>query len=187
MEKYCNLKSLLFNIAETLMLIIMAQALKISDLNTLIIFFTFEVARFCFKLPKHYKKWQQCLIWTLLIFTSLFVVSRVDVTVGVMCSIFTAYILSGKADLKNIYLWTGRNSNCRDVLEYVKFNCENKKLKEFEEKISEEDNFTYLIYKYRFKQGLSFNKISELLDIDTARIAEVQEKIAFTIRVYIMR
>ena len=35
-------------------------------------------------MPKHYKAWQQCLLWTLIIFTSLFVVARVDITVGVL-------------------------------------------------------------------------------------------------------
>ena len=55
-------------------------------------------------MPKHYKAWQQCLIWTLVIFLCLFVIARVDITVGIMCSIFTAYILSGKADIKDMYI-----------------------------------------------------------------------------------
>lgn len=187
MRKYTNLPSIIFNVVETVLLIVMANILKIGLVNTILVFTTFEISRGIFKMPKHYKRWQLCLIWTLLIFTSLFVVARVDITVGLLTTVFTSYILSGKADIKDFYLWSGRNSSCRDVLEFVKFNENNKKLIEFEEKIQEEDNLTYLIYKYRFKQRKSFNEISNMLDIDSPRIAEIQNKLAFTIRVYVMR
>ena len=90
-----NLPSLIFNLFETFMLILIAWLLKISLVNTLLIFLTFEISRAYFKMPKHYKQWQKCLCWTLTIFSSLFVVSRVDISVGIMCAVFTAYILSG--------------------------------------------------------------------------------------------
>ena len=56
-------------------------------------------------MPKHYKAWQQCLLWTLIIFTSLFVVARVDITVGGLVTIFSAYVLSGKADIGDMYMY----------------------------------------------------------------------------------
>lgn len=98
-NKYSNVPSLIFNLIETILLFLGSYLLKIGLINTLIIFLSFQISRLYFKLPKHYKDWKQCLIWTLIIFITLFMVVRVDITVGIMCSIFTAYILSGKADI----------------------------------------------------------------------------------------
>lgn len=103
-EKYWNLPSVIFNVIETLLLILGAYLLKIGLTNTLLIFLTFQISRVYFKMPKHYKHWQQCLIWTLIIFISLFVISRVDISIGILTAVFTAYILSGKADLNNLYM-----------------------------------------------------------------------------------
>lgn len=55
---------------------------------------------------------------------------------------------------------------------------------EFESKLKSGDSLTYLIYKYRFKEQKTFGEISELLDIETNRITEVLDKLAFAIRIY---
>jgi hypothetical protein len=52
------------------------------------------------------------------------------------------------------------------------------------EKIKKQDNLNYLIYKYRFKDNLTFAQISERLDLDNPRIAEKLEQIAFSFRIY---
>lgn len=179
MEKYCNLKSLLFNIGETIMLIGMAELLQLGVINTLIIFFAFEIARSCFKLPKHYKQWQQCLIWTFLIFTSLFVVSRVDITVGVMCAIFTSYILSGKADIKEFFLWNKDASKYSRLIEYIKFNGLNERLIECEKKLKELDNELYIFYVRKFREGKTFQQISDEFEIDNPRIVEALDKVYY--------
>ena len=58
------------------------------------------------------------------------------------------------------------------------------RLIEFETKLKNMDSVEYLIYKYRFKEGKTFNEISELLDMDTPRIAERLDKVAFALRLY---
>lgn len=184
-KKYWNIPSIIFNVIETLLLVLGAYLLKIGIINTCLIFLTFEISRAYFKMPKHYKQWQQCLIWTLIIFTSLFVIARVDISVGMLETIFTAYILSGKADVKDLYMWSGKQTQYQDIIDYIKYNPLNSKVKEFEEKIHEQDNLSYLIYKYRFKDLLTFAEISKRLDIETNRITEIQEKVAFTFRVFI--
>ena len=70
-KKYWNLASNLFNIGETILLVLFGLLLKVSYRDMFIIFLTFQIGREYFKLPKHYKAWQKCLIWTLIIFTSL--------------------------------------------------------------------------------------------------------------------
>lgn len=184
-KKYWNLPSIIFNAIETLLLVLGAYLLKIGLINTLIVFLVFQISRLHFKMPKHYKQWQKCLVWTLIIFLSLFIVARVDISVGVLVTIFTAYILSGKADIKNMYMWTGKQTQYQDIIDYIKYNPLNDKIKEFEDKLQEQDNLSYLIYKYRFKDGLTFSEISKKLDIETNRITEIQEKVAFTFRLFI--
>lgn len=182
-KNYFNLVSIIFNLVETLLLIGAAYLLKISVRDTLLIFLTFQIARAYFKFPKHYKAWQQCMIWTLIIFASLFCIARVDIVVGIMCAVFTAYILSGKSDIKNIYMWK-KTSAHQDIIDYVKYNYyTDDAIREFERKLQDRGSaLDYKIWEYRFKNGKSFEEISELLDLDSARIAEIQNSVALSFR-----
>ena len=55
---------------------------------------------------------------------------------------------------------------------------------EYEEKLKSQDNLTYLIYKYRFKDKMTFSQIGERLDLENPRIAEKLDQIAFSFRIY---
>lgn len=134
-KKYWNIPSIIFNIIETLLLIFMAWYLKIGIINTLLAFFSFQISRFYFKFPKHYKDWRKCLIWTLLIFTSMFLVAKINIFVGCLCNVFCAYILSGKADIKDMYMWKNDKESKYKLLEdYIKYNrlCDGEKLIDIE-------------------------------------------------------
>ena len=179
-KKYWNLPSLIFNVVETLILITFAYLLKIGITNTCIIFFVFQISRFDFKMPKHYKDWQKCLIWTMLIFTSLFVVARVDIIVGVLNTIFAAYILSGKADVNEMYMWNPtKESKYKPLENYIKYNrlCDGRKLIEIENQIKEDNPELYIFYKRRFIEGKTFKEISDEFEIDNPRIVEKLDKI----------
>ena len=182
-KNYFNLVSIIFNLVETLLLIGAAYLLKISVRDTILIFLTFQIARAYFKLPKHYKAWQQCMLWTLIIFASLFCIARVDIVVGIMCTVFTAYILSGKSDIKDMYMWK-KTSAHQDIMDYVKYNYyTDDAIREFEKKLQDRGSaLDYKIWEYRFKNGKSFEEISELLDLDSARIAEIQNSVALSFR-----
>lgn len=176
-----NLPSLIFNCAETLLLIGMAWLLKVGLRNTIIVFLTFQLSRATFKMPKHYKDWQKCLIWTLTIFTSLFLVAKIDITIGVLVSVFTAYVLSGKADLKDMYMWKNDNekSKYQKLIDYIKFNGLDSNLMKAENNLKELDNIMYLVYKRKFRENKSFKEIAEELDITNPRIVEILDKVYF--------
>ena len=179
MKKKMNLVSWIFNIFESVMLILIAYLLKIGIINTSLIFLTFQISRAYFKMPKHYKQWQKCLCWTLIIFTSLFVVSRVDISVGILCSIFTAYILSGKADISDMYMWKGKNESSihQPLIDYLKYNAISDEYLKAEELLkSKVDTKTYLIYKRRFIDGYSYDMICEEFDVPNPRIKECLDK-----------
>lgn len=178
MNKKMNLASLIFNLFETLMLILMAYLLKVGVLNTFLIFLTFQITRAFIKMPKHYKDWQKCLCWTLIIFGGLFVVSRVDISVGIMCSIFTAYILSGKADIGDMYMWKPQNESVHQpLIDYLKYNAICDDYLKAEELLKQKvDTKTYLIYKRKFIDGYSYERISEEFDMSNPRIKECLDK-----------
>ena len=132
----------------------------------------------------HYKKWYHCLVWTSLVFLSLFVVLKFEIKLSVIMSLIMAFILSSKGNIEDMFMWKGKNTNYADIEEYIKYNEYDTRLIEFENKLKEQPGIEYLLYKYRFKQGLSYSQISEKLDIETPRIAEKLEKIAFAIRIY---
>lgn len=177
-NKYLNLPSIIFNLIETILLFLGSYLLKIGLINTLIIFLSFQISRFYFKLPKHYKAWQQCLIWTLVIFLCLFVIARVDITVGIMCSVFTAYILSGKADIGDMYMWKPQNESVHQpLIDYLKYNAICDDYLKAEELLKQKVNTkTYLIYKRKFIDGYSYERISEEFDMSNPRIKECLDK-----------
>lgn len=94
--------------------------------------------------------------------------------------------MTGRSNINDMYLWknNGEPSKYQDILDFIKYHELDDKLIEFERKVKERDTLEYLIYKYRFKEGKTFNEMSELLDMDGPRIAQRLEKIAFAIRIY---
>ena len=72
-------------------------------------------------------------------------------------------------------MWKGSETKYSDIEDYIKYNSMETKLIEYEEKLKKQDNLTYLIYKYRFKDKMTFSEISERLDLESPRIAEKLE------------
>ena len=179
-----NLPSLIFNTIETILIVLMAWLLNIGLKNMFIVFLSFQVSRAVFKLPKHYKSWQKCLIWTLLVFTSLFLVAKVDLSVGILTSVFTAYILSGKADIDDMYMWEKgqsktNKSKYQKLIDYIKFNGLSPELIQVENRLKELDNLMYIVYKRKFRELKTFKEITAELDLENPRIVEMLDKIYY--------
>ena len=169
-KKYWNLPSMIFNIVETLLLILFAFLLKVTIKDMLIIFLTFQIGRAYFKLPKHYKAWQKCLIWTLTIFLSLFVVARVDVSVGVMCAIYTSYILSGKSDINDIYMWSGKVSKYDDLRDFVGISPNNPIILDYENYWRVNYPLRYEMFQLFYRERKSYEEIRRIKDYDENNI-----------------
>ncbi len=186
-EKVKNiLSTLIFNIAETILIFLMGRLLGLPINHIVIIMLTFMISRGLFGQALHFKTWYRCLVWSLLILLSLFVLLKVDFIISVMFAIFSAFIMTGKSNIEDMYLWSRKDepSKYQDIMDFVKYNELDDKLLEFEEKIKKRDAKEYLIYKYRFKEGKTFAEISELLDMESPRVAQHLDKIAFAMRLY---
>ena len=132
----------------------------------------------------HYKSPYKCAIWSLLVFLSLFVLTNVGWLVSLIMAVFCAFILTTKSDINDAFMWKGKNTKYNDIEEYIKYNSMETKLIEYEEKLKNQDNLTYLIYKYRFKDKMTFFEMSERLDLENVRIVEKLDQIAFSFRIY---
>ena len=115
---------------------------------------------------------------------SLFLILKVDLTVSILFAIFAAFIMTKKSNIEDMYLWKPPSeSKYKDIEEYIKYNFTNPKLMDFEDNLKRRDDLLFLIYKYRFKDNLSFNEINERLDMSNPRIVEKWDQIALAIRI----
>lgn len=177
--------SLIFNIAETILIFMIGRLLNLPIPYIITVMLSFVISRGFFGNALHFKTWYRCLIWSLLILLSLFMILKVDLIISILFAIFSAFIMTGKSNINDMYLWKPANqSKYADIEDYIKYHEFDDELIEFESKIEKKDNFLYLLYKYRFKDHKSFSEISELLDIETNRITSELDKIAFSMRIY---
>lgn len=177
-------KILIFNIVETIIIFLLGNIFNV-DVNIRIMFMiTFFITRMLIGSPKHYNKAYRCCLWSSLVFLSLYSLSSLDLLATILLTIFTGFISTGKADISEMYMWKGKDSNYKDIEEYVKYNEFDDKLIEFEKKLKEKDGISFLIYKYRFKDHLSFAEISNKLGgMENPRISERLGQIALCIRI----
>lgn len=176
--------SLFFNIIETIIIFMVGLIFELSHNEIIVLMLTFFFTRLLCGKPKHYATWYRCLVWSLLVFTSLFAITDLHIIVVLLLTVFTGYIATGRADISDVYMWKGKTSNYEDIDDYIKYNSMSDDLLEFEKKLKERDNLLYLLYKYRFKENYTFSQIAEKTDLDNPRIAEKIEKIAFSLRIY---
>lgn len=96
------LPSIIFNVTEILIIVLVGISLKLSIKEILIIFGTFVLIRNISGEQLHYKDWYKCSIWSILIFTSFFVVAKTNIIVSLIITVFAAIILTQKGNIKLI-------------------------------------------------------------------------------------
>lgn len=178
------LPSIIFNVVEVLIIALIGMLLDLPLKEMILIFILFALIRMSLGGAMHYKDWYRCMIWSALVFLSLFVVAKANLIICIIMTAFCAFILTGKGNINDTFMWKGKNTKYTDVEEYIKYHSFDDKLIEFENKIKNQDALDYLVYKYRFKDNLTFEEISNKLDIQTNRITEKLDRIAFALRLY---
>ena len=145
--------TLIFNLAETAIIFLSGIALKLDMKYVVILMLVFMISRCFFGKPLHFKTWYRCLIWSTLIMLSIFVLLKVDLVISILFAIFSAFIMTGKSNIKDMYLWNnnGEPSKYQDITDFIKYHPFDKNLLEFESKLKDVEPLEYLIYKYRFK------------------------------------
>lgn len=177
--------SLIFNIIETLIIFFCGRLLNVSSNFIILVMVEFFFVRMLCGNAKHYNKWYRCMVWSLLVFLSLYSLSDLHIMIIIILTAFTAYITSGRADIGDMYMWKKNDepSKYQDIINFIKYHPLDDSIHEFEQKLKREDNILYLVYKYRFIENLSFREIGDKLDLSSPRISEMLDKIAFAMRI----
>ena len=171
LNKY--LPNILFNVFEIFVIFMIGIVLDVSVEYILIIFISFILNKVIFGKSMHYKDWYLCLIWSVLLFVSFYLLSKIDIKIAVF-STCTFVFFSNKAnikDLNSLFFWGGNKLNT-EVFNWVKFNQNNEKLIKYENNLKETDKQKYFIFRYRFREFKSYNQIADLMDMDVQRISD---------------
>ena len=167
------LPNILFNVFEIFVIFMIGVVLNVPIEYILVIFISFILNKVIFGKSMYYKDWYLCFIWSSLLFTSFYLLSKIDIKIAVF-STCTFVFFSNRTnikDLNSLFFWGGNKLNT-EVFNWVKFNQENAKLKKYEENLKETDKQKYYIFRYRFREFKSYNQIADLMDMDAQRISD---------------
>ncbi len=166
------LSSLIFNIAETILIFLMGRLLSLPVNYIIIIMLTFMISRGCFGKALHFKTWYRCLVWSLLILLSLFVLLKVDLVVSIMFAIFSAFIMTGKSNICDMYLWTGKVSKYDALKNFVAISPNHPILIEHEEYWRKNYPMRYEIFQLYFRENQTYEYIAKLKGFDDNTITK---------------
>lgn len=156
------LPTLIFNIVETLIIFMCGLALNLEIKYILMIMLTFMISRGFFGRALHFKTWYRCLIWSSFIMLSLFVLLKVDLVVSVMFAIFSAFIMTGKSNICDMYLWTGKVSKYDALKNFVAISPNHPILLEHEEYWRKNYPMRYEIFQLYFRENQTYEYIAKL-------------------------
>lgn len=163
----------LFNIFEIGILVAIGILFNIPILYIAVIFISFILNKLLHKKYMHYKDWYLCLIWSSLLFTSFYLLSKIDIRLAVFstCAFIFFTNKSDIKDLDRLFFWGGNTLN-QEVFDWVKFNQDNEKLRQYEKDLMKTDKKKYYIFLYRFREFKSYSQIADIMDMDKQRISD---------------
>lgn len=166
--------SILFNLLEIAILFLTGYYIVgLPALHIIIPLVVFTVCRTATHSAKHYKSPILCAIWSGILFTTIFYVTKIDFSMGMLLTVVAALAQTGLLDVKELFMWRRDYSKYQIIQDYVANHTGEMKLKEFETRLQKADPFIYKIYDLKFNKKLSFDKISDTLDgIDNRRIVD---------------
>ena len=163
----------LFNIFEIIVILGAGILFELNFEYILAIIIAFILNKIIFGESLHYKEWYLCIIWTILLFCSYYLLAKIDIKIAIFSTI--SFVFFSKKtnikDLNNLFFWGGNTLN-NQVFDWVKFNQSNQKLLKYENDLKKNDKQKFFIFKYRFREFKSYKEISELMDMDVQRISD---------------
>lgn len=167
MERIKNIiTTIIFNIAETILIFLVGILLKLEVNNIIMVMLCFMISRGFFGKSLHFKTWYRCLIWSSLILLSLFLVLRIDLKISILFTIFSAFIMTGTSNIKDMYLWTGKVSKYNALKDFVSLSPNNPILLEHEEYWRKNYPIRYEIFKMYFRENKTYQEIVELKGLE---------------------
>lgn len=181
-----KLPSYIFSIVESLIIFLVGKLLDLRTNEILLIMGSFLITKlYLVKLgianSMHYKSVYNCIIWSLLVLLSLFVLAKANLILSIIMSIFTAVIVSSKCDVKNnnakiqindMYFWSGKTSKYEALKDLVSLSPNNAIILEHEEYWRKNYPIRYEIFKYYFRENKTYQEIAEIKNFDDNTITK---------------
>lgn len=167
-----SLPTLIFNVVETLIIFMCGLALNLEMKYILVIMLTFMISRGFFGKALHFKTWYRCLIWSTFIMLSLFVLLKVDLVISILFSIFSAFIMTGKSNICDMYLWTGKVSKYDALKNFIAISPNHPILLEHEEYWRKNYPMRYEIFVLYFRENQTYEYIAKLKGFDDNTITK---------------
>lgn len=182
MEKYKRiLGTIIFNIAETILILLIGILLKLPINYILITMLVFMISRGCFGKALHFKDWYRCLVWSALIMLSLFLIIHVDLTLSILFAIFSAFIMTGKSNINDMYLWSGNKSKYNALIDFVAMSPNHKILLDHEEYWRVNYPIRYEIFNLYFRERKTYQEIMEIKDLTETTLIKEECKTIYSI------
>lgn len=173
MEKYKRIIStLIFNIAETILIFLVGRMLGLEKNNIIIVMLCFMISRGCLGQSLHFKTFYRCLVWSLLILLSLFLILKIDLKISILFTIFSAFIMTGRSNIKDMYLWSGKTSKYDALKDFISVSPNNSIILEHEEYWRKNYPIRYDIFRLYFRENKTYQEIAEIKGFDDNTITK---------------
>lgn len=175
------IKVVAFNIVETITIFMIGLALKISWNNIIGLMMIFFLTRCVCGNPKHYRKAYQCFIWSTLTFTSVYVLTDLHILINVLLTIFTAFIVTGKADISDLFEWSGSKSKYDALINFIAISPSHPIVLSHEEYWMKNYPIRYEIFRLFFRERKTYEEIMEVQDLPDSKLIQTECKIIYNI------
>lgn len=175
------IKVISFNIVETITIFFIGRALGVATNYILTLMLIFFLTRMFCGQPKRYKKAYQCFIWSTLTFTSVYVLTDLDIYVTILLTIFTGFIATGRANIDTMYMWKGSSSKYEALINIVAFSPNNQILLEHEEYWRKNYPIRFQIFRLFFRERKTYEEIVEELDLPDNKLIQKECKSIYDI------
>ena len=157
-------------------------------INELIILMLFAIPRQIFNGASHYKSPVRCFIVSMLLGTSFMLMFNVNELLGYVVALFSGCVLTEKGNIANIYQWK-KVSKYQNLIEYINDNKDDYILKEYETFVKNHNYLRYEIYKLKFIENKSLDKICDELEIYSHwqivnELKKIYDTLNFSLKLY---
>lgn len=175
------ISTVIFNAAETALIVLSGIVLGLPLNNIALVMLSFMVSRCFFGKTLHFKNWYRCLVWSLLILFSLFIILKIDIKISILFTVFSAFIMTGKSNINDIYLWSGKESKYKALIDFVSLSPNNVILLEHEEYWRKNYPIRYEIFNLYFRERKTYQEIMELKDLSETNLIKTECKTIYSI------
>jgi len=175
------IKVLAFNVIETITIFMIGLALKIAWNNIIGLMLIFFLTRCICGDAKHYKKAYKCFIWSTLTFTSVYVLTDLHIVINILMTIFTAFIVTGKADISDLFQWSGNKSKYDALIDFISLSPNHPIVLSHEEYWRNNYPIRCEIFRLFFRERKTYEEIMEIKDLPDSKLIQSECKLIYNI------